>query len=333
MSNVRDLWQVQAGQEVTRGTGVDPTAKLAGVTGFTVMPTEESVIHEEMRGTLAPGYNATQVKQAAEAALEMGLTYQHVLYVLQALFDEVATPDGSDPYTWDYAAPVTSGAGVSPQPFTLVHGDGNGGDFGYGIFGALVSDLTIAGESGGAATLSATLLGTNADEDALADLSDPSSIEFVMGHHFAVYMDDWGGTIGSTELEDVAFSFELKVTPNRANKFHLGSLTPTGWRDTKWSGSLRLMLELTNGASPATEAMLADILDSSPLKKQVRLLASGSGSNAFQIDFAGAAIAAPELFGDQDGVQSLDLELSGLYNADLGNWLLIEVVNALASLT
>lgn len=330
-SNVRDLWQVQAGQEATRGTAVTPTAKLAGVTGFTISPIEESLLHEELRGTLAPGYHATQVKQAAQATLELALTYQHVLYVLQALFDAVDPPTGSDPYTWAYAAPVTSGAGASPQPFTLVYGDGNGGDFGYGIFGALVSELTIAAESGGAATLSASLLGANADEHALADLSD-TAVEFVMGHHFAVYMDDWDATIGATELADVAWSFELTVTPNRANKFHLGSISPTGWRDTKWSGSLRLMLELTNGASPATEALLADLLTASPLKKQVRLLAT-SGDNRFQIDFAGAAVSAPELFGQQEGVQSLDLELSGLYNPTLGNWLLMQAVNGIASLT
>jgi hypothetical protein len=295
-----------------------------GIDEINIRPIVEGILHEEQRGTLAPGYNVNLAKVAAEGSIGGLALYEDLPYWLDSLLG-VATPvdnlDGT--YTYSWSAPA--GSAPSPRIMTIVYGDGTND---YGGEGMLVDSLTITGESNGPLKFSADLLGEEATTDALASLSD-RSVNVPMGDQAALYIDAFGGTIGSTAFSDVAYSFELAINSNRANVHGLGSLKPADYREAKWDGSLRLSLEF----SAASKAYLDDIIGaSSVLQKLVRIKYSLSTTHYIQLDFAGAALSSPEIFTDEDGVITVDLELTGMYESGLGNWFKAEVMNQVSAL-
>lgn len=321
MAQLTDLLTVQTGAEVTRGTAVAPTAKLTGVgEGFRITPVRRSLRHQEMRGSLAPAYNATLTFAEATASMPVIWTYEDAPLILNSAFSE-AVPTGDGPYTYTYAAPLTAPA--TPRPRTIVLGDTT---YAYNITGALVSSFSISGSAESEITGTVEWIGVDSEVDTLAVLPD-RDVSAIMGQHAALYIDAHDGTMGSTAINATAWEFELNVNCNRANTVHLGSTTPDGWFDRKWEGTLRLLLEL----NATTDGYVADILTSSPLEKQISIVFT-SGTKSFTIEFAGIVEEAPALYNDQDGIVGIDLTFSGMYNDAYGNWLGIEVVNGVDTL-
>lgn len=324
MTKTTSLLKVQVGKETTRGTAVTPTALLMGVTGCSLKPIERVEQIADLRGSFAPAYTSVLVEAGGEGSLEMTATYEDICYLLDGLFSEAA-PSGTGPYVRTYNAPLASAA--SPAARTVVYGDGTDD---YKLAGALVSGLTLTIESKAPTRVAANLLGVRVTEGDMAALSN-RTVTPILGHHWALYIDNETGTIGSTQISATAFSATLEVVPNRANVHHL-SLAPTGWRDTRWTGTLTLNVELTTGAgTDDVQSYLAAILGSSPLRKQIRLRAT-SGTNELQIDFAGTVLEAPQLFEDTDGVVAIRLVFAGEYNSTLANWLVITSKNNVSAL-
>lgn len=322
MPNIPDLNQTQVGKETSWGTPVSPTAKLMGIRECKILPVNEAIVHEAQMGSLAPSPDANLTQIAGSASLNGDVLYDDMPYWLDGLFDE-ETPTGSDPYTYAYLAPLTAIATSRKQ--TLVHGQGS--DV-YALEGALVNQLVISGRTGEALQFSAELIGEEVVADTLAALSD-RAVNMVMGDHLALYIDAWAGTIGSTAISSAFFAFTLTLNANRATYPTFGQLKPDGYRDARYSGTLALSIEF----DATTQAYLDAIIGGSAVfQRQVRLKASNGASLDFQLDFAGSAVAAPELFTDADGVITLDVTLEGTYNSTLGNWFAAQVINGVSAL-
>ena len=317
---ILDLQQVQVGKESTRGTVVTPTARLMGIEDISIQPVREVAQYEERRGSLAPAYNSALEREGAEGSISGLVTYEDIPYWLDSLIGE-ATPTGTNPYTYSYSAPLTSEP--SPRILSIVYGDSTRA---YGATGVLVSSLTISGGATETLRFSADLVGHDVATDSLESLSDRSITE-VMTSQATLYIDAWGGTIGSTAISNSLYNFELTISSNRANKWYVGASTPGGYREARWETTLTLALEL----DATTDDYLNDILSSSPLQKLVRIKAT-SGTKSFQLDFAGTATEAPVIFDDEDGVVTIGLSLSGEYESGLANYFKAEVVNAVSSL-
>ncbi len=325
--SIRDLLVVQAGtNDSDWGTSVPPTVKLMGVTRFDFTPIVETQVFPEIKGSLAPGFEEALTRVGGQAELEAAVTYDDVPYYLDALFGQAtATSDASDPNgVWrrEYEAPLEtydSDLG-NPRIFTLVNGDREAGATSsdtYGMAGSTLESLSISGETGAPLTLTASFIGKEIVNDALDSLSD-RSVTMAMGDHVSLYIDPSSDTAGTTQLTTTAFSFNLNVASGRALKYHLGALTPSGYRDQKWSGTLGLSLELNS----TTRAYLDDILNASaPLKKVVRIKASPNTSYELRFDFVGVVTAAPAIYTDNDGVVTVDIEFNGVYDATQGGWL------------
>ena len=321
MATPRDLFQLQFGGESTRGTPVTPTHKFMGADDCKLTPTEESVQIKDLQANLYPAHAAEAVAQEGAATVGGSLSYDEIPYILAALFENVS-PTGTGPYTWLYSAPSTSL--VTPRSTTLVYG---GDSNVWRLRGGLVSELTISSAAKGVSKFASTWVGTRVDDGALASLSS-ASVSYVVCDHWSLYIDDATGTMGSTAVSSTAFSFELSVQANRNNVFHIGNVSPDDWIDTRWTGSLKLSLQL----NATTRAYLTDILGSSPVEKQVRLKAV-SGTDEFQIDFAGVVLNASELISEEQNVAMVSIEFTGQYNSTYGNWLAIQVINGVSALS
>lgn len=316
-----DLQQLQVGAEETRGTGVAPTAKLMMIEDCNFVPIREVLQPEERRGSLQPAYNALMLKTTSEGSVEGLVTYEDLPYLLDSLLGE-ATPSGTtSPYTYSYTAPTTTAP--TPRIMTMVYGDGT---YAYGVTGAICNELVLSMAQADAMRFSASLLGHNIADDALESLSD-RTVEGVEPDQMALYIDAWGGTMGDTAIATSLFNFELSLSANLANKFHLGAATPGGYRVARMNIGLKLFLELTAG----TDTYLGSIVGSAPLQHQVRIKATSS-TKVIQLDFAGTVVEPPTLWSDEDGVVSVEIGYAGEYHSTFANSFKAEVQNAVANL-
>jgi hypothetical protein len=301
------------------------TAKLQNVSSFNLTPNHETRALDQLRGTLAPTHETSLDYYSSEAAFEVSdETFEDVNYWLDSLFSEDSSPGGLDPYTRAYTAPLTSEA--SPAFMTLQWGQT---DEVWQMNDASVTTLTLSGSNNTGVQVGGTLVGGKVIEGALQSLSDRSGT-LMHGSMAALAIDAWGGTVGNTAVASSAFSWELTINANRQYRAYLGEKTPSAWNDRKWSGQLRLSLELNSTTDDYIISMLA--ATNAILEKQIEISYTNSTTGLLQIQFAGHTMSAPELFQDRNGVMTYDLVFDGVYNSTMGNWLKIDTTSEIDSL-
>ena len=321
MASPRDLLKVQIGTESSWGTPVAPTAELPLVTDITLSPNVTSTVHEDMRGSLAPGQVATLDQISGEGSMTVVAAYETLPYLLDNAFSQ-ATPSGGGPYVYTYAAPTT--AVSTPRKLTVVHGEGSNV---YGLTGAVANDLTINFESNAPWTVDTTFTGEQVLTDTFASLTTLTATP-IMGNDTTLYIDAWGGTIGTTAVTASFFSGSLSIQPGRAPVFALGSKTPTQYVENRYQGTLSLTLEVTS----QTKAFVDNLIGGALTQHQIRIKATIGANEIVELDFAGTLTTSPEIFTDTDGVVTYELEWSGTHNTALGNWFEASVTNQIATL-
>jgi len=321
---LQDLLQVQIGTESTWNTSVTPTAKLARVRmkPDIIQADVLAEVAEDQMASLTPSGEAVLLGHSGKAALDQAGLYEDVNYWLESICG-AATPSGAGPYTRTGNAPTTA-APASPKKFTLFHGDGTEG---IKMTGSIVNSLVIKGESRARVETSVGLVGGTVLAGTPAALSD-RSVNPILGAHGSVYVDTWGGTIGTTVLTGAAYAFELALGSPRALKTYLGSIVPTDWNENKLTGVLKLTLEW----NATTSAYFTGILSTSAVwQRQIRLSFDNTANYNLRLDFAGTALEAPR-WSNRNGIVTFDVVLTATYNATLGNWFKYQTKNQLAAL-
>jgi hypothetical protein len=317
-----DLLQVQVGKETVWGTSVSATAKLMGVDDCPLEPVVDAEQHEEYRGSLSPGFLTDLDHVQAKGRIAGKMTYED-LHWIEGLFG-VATPGGAGPYTRAYVAPTTTAP--TPRIQTLIKG--NGTDT-YKAEGILPIDAEFTFATNTAVRYSHNLLGeTYASGASLAALSD-RAVNVVMGDQIALYIDNFGGTIGTTAISTAFFKGALKITPKRTQYPKMGSLLDAGYVDGKFGGTLNLTLLFDATSKAYLDAVLAA---SSVFQKLVRIKATKSTA-VLQFDFAGSSLKSPAIFDVENDVVAVNLELTGTYDSGaFANWLKINSTNSVSAL-
>jgi len=324
--NVLQLgWQTAFGTENTKAT-----RKLQNVSSFKLRPELETRALDQLRGTLAPTHQTVLDRYLSSATAETSDTdFEELNYWLEMLFGAATLSGTTTPYTRTYSAPTTSAP--APRYATLQFGQTNEV---WQMQDASVTSLTLSGAANSGVSVGASLMGGKVVEGALATLQDLTTGTRLSGCMASVKLADWGSST-FTALASSAFSWELSVNANRVYDNFLGECTPSKSYDGKWSGQLKLSLELNASTDDYLIAMLAT--DASKiLEKRVRIIYTNSGLTtalrSMTIDFAGHSMQAPELFQDKNGLMTYDLVLDGVYNPTASNWLSIETKSALATL-
>jgi len=320
MLNAHNVLQVA--KQISFGTAVTAaTAKLQNVSSFSLNPDLQTRALDQLRGTLAPTHQSALDFYGSNATFEVSdETFEDVNYWLDSLFS-VAAPGGSGPYTRAYAAPTT--AEVTPRFNTFQWGQTNEV---WQMQDASLTTVTLSGSNNGGVSVGGSIMGGKVVAGSLQSLSDRAGTRMT-GCMAALAIDAWDGTVGTTAISSSAFSWELTINANRQYRSYLGSCTPTAWNDQKWSGQLRLSLELND----TTDDYLIAILGATNaiLQRQVEISYTNSTTGLLQIQFAGHSMQAPQLFTDRNGVMTYDLVLDGVYNPTLSNWLKIDTTSAI----
>jgi hypothetical protein len=156
---------IQLGKETTWGTPVAATARLMGLTDATFQPDDVTEVLPNL-GRYGPGPNAAQLSQAASGNISVYGTYEDLPYILDGIFGE-ATPSGSDPYTYDYSAPIASAP--TPKKYTIEYGTSGAS---YEMSGGLMKTLRISGVAGRYWEVATDVIGEALAAAALTSLSD-----------------------------------------------------------------------------------------------------------------------------------------------------------------
>jgi len=319
---------LQLGRQSAFGTANGTaTRKLQNVSSFKLRPELETRALDQLRGTLAPTHQTTLDRYLSSATAETSDSdFEELNYWLEMLFGTV-TPSGSaNPYTRAYAAPTTSA--ITPHAATLQFGQT---DEVWQMQDATVTSLTLSGAANSGVSVGASLMGGKVVAGTLASLPDLTTGTRMTGCMASVAIEAWAGNT-FTPLASSAFSWELSVNANREYHNFLGECTPTASYDNKWSGQLKLSLELNASTDDYLIAMLAAA--NTILEKQVRIIYTVGSSTTLRsmtLTFAGHTMQAPELFQDKNGLMTYDLVLDGVYNPTLTNWLTVETKAALAA--
>ena len=321
--NVLQLgWQSAFG--TANGTA---TRKLQNVSSFKLRPELETRALDQLRGTLAPTHQTTLDRYLSSATAETSDTdFEELNYWLEMLFGTVSPVGSANPYTRSYAAPTT--AAITPHAATLQFGQT---DEVWQMQDATVTSLTLSGAANSGVSVGASLMGGKVVAGTLASLPDLTTGTRMTGCMASVAIEAWAGNT-FTPLASSAFSWELSVNANREYHNFLGECTPTASYDNKWSGQLKLSLELNTSTDDYLIAMLAAA--NTILEKRVRIIYTVGATTTLRsmtIDFAGHSMQAPELFQDKNGLMTYDLVLDGVYNPTASNWLTIETKAALAT--
>lgn len=309
-----DALYVQVGRESAWGTPAVDTARLMGVSDFTINPEVNVRVIGLSRGGYAPGSSAVITDISAAASLSEELTYEDLHVWLEGMRGTVA-PTGAGPYVRLYAAPTSTAP--SPIAHSIYYGDGVLAP--YRITGALPNSMTISGSVGDVVTVSGDWRGKAVDVATLASLSDRAVNAVMMNHLTGVYVDTWGGTIGTTALASSLYGFELAVTAEKPTRRYAGQTSAGAYNHRKWSGTLRLDIDFNSTTKPLLDAIVAA---TSPVMRQIRLSFT-DGTRILQMDFAGTVTEAPSIFDDNDDVAVIPLTFQGTYSSVLGNWLKI----------
>ncbi len=319
--NVLQLgWQSAFG--TANGTA---TRKLQNVSSFKLRPEFEARALDQLRGTLAPTHQTTLDRYLSSATAETSDTdFEELNYWLEMLFGTVS-PGITEPYLRTYSAPTTSAP--APRYATLQFGQTNEV---WQMQDASVTSLTLSGAANSGVSVGASLMGGKVKEGALATLQDVTTGTRLSGCMASVKLADWSSST-FTALASSAFSWELSVNANRVYDNFLGECTPSKSYDGKWTGQLKLSVELNNTSDDLLVAMLTSSA-SKILEKRVQIIyttGTGTSLRSMTIDFAGHSMQAPELFQDKNGLMTYDLVLDGVYNSTAANWLTIQTTSKL----
>jgi len=317
---------LQRAKQTAFGTAnATATAKLQSVSSFALTPELETRALDQLRGTLAPTHQTALDRYASNATFEVpDETFEDLNYWLDSLFS-AATPSGTGPYIRAYAAPLT--AAVTPTFMTLQWGQANEV---WQMQDASLTTLTMSGTNNGGIQVGGSLIGGKVIAGTLASLNDRTGLTRVTGCMAALAIDAWAGTMGNTAVASSAFSWELTINANRQYRGYLGDCTPTTWNDQKWSGQLRLSLELNDTTDDYLIAMLA--ATNTILERQIEISYTNGTDDLLEIQFAGHAMSAPQLFQDRNGVMTYDLVFDGVYNPTFANWLKINTTSGINAL-
>lgn len=319
MGEVYKLRTLQFGKQTVWGTPVNATAIYRIFTDGSVNFNPNVIVLDEL-GYMGAGGEVVDGVPEVTGEITATATYEHLLFPLCGLFGAPTPQGASAPYTWNFDAPLKSS--VNPQLYTAEFGTPG---MSYRLRNTVISNLTLSGEAGEPVESKFEMQASKLTPQALTSALSLPVVTPLSMTQASLFMDDWSGTIGTTQIQKALAKFELSVETGRHLKVFDGN-EAAGWGDEEWEVKLALTLETTTEVKA-----LFDSMTSSVLKKLIRLKFT-KGTSELSIDFAGASVGEVEFPSDRDGNAVIDLEFTAVYNPVLANYLKIVLKNSINAL-
>ena len=320
---------VQMGRESTKGTAVAATTIWRGPFGA---PEDTRIrkIKEEDVGTLVAAELAYDTRLGATLAMpSTELTFEQVTHLLEAGI-LTATPTGSGPYTRAYSLPLSTARTV--KTYTLEAGNVLAPADNMEIPYCFVSEMELSGKVDEAWMMSATWLGQRWMSSTLTAALSVPAVEPALFGKTRFYVDDSGGTIGTTQISAMLLEATIKIeTGIQFVPMGNGNLYPTEHKFVKPAGTFTLAYELEETSSVSFVAAERAKWQAGA-GRLIRLDTPGSSaSRNFRMDF----YAIYDKFGayeNSDGNVSVKVEGHFGYSATDTLFMTATVINGTASM-
>jgi hypothetical protein len=204
----RDLRKLQLGKETTAGTAVAATAIFRGL--GTIEDMSETVPIDEDVAIIGGTDRRLVTRRWAELSmLAVGATFQQLGYLFDAGVENAsgaADGAGSD-YIYTYDAPTTSQPTI--KTYTIEGGDDvQAEECDY----AFVQQINISGDSEGPLMMAAEWMARPSSNTTFTGALSIPSVEDINFNSGTLYIDDSGGSFGSTAISGVLRAMNLRWT-------------------------------------------------------------------------------------------------------------------------
>lgn len=324
MSNKR-LIALQLGKETTPFTAVAATARLAELDDYPQVTYDgDSELLMDQAGAVNPG--SVAVFNGALCTVSFGgkLTYQDLPYHLDALFG-VATPTGSNPYTYAYNGPLT--ALPTLRRNTIEIGDSISGGPNYKFVGALLNKFSIETKPREAVKYTAEYLAGQASTVTMAALSNRTQSP-IHNSHLTIYLDTWGGTLGSTALTATAQEFKLDFDAKRSLAFLSGDLFPSDHDEDIIDVALSGVFKF----NATSKAWVDEMIGSAISQRQIRLKFTTGASAIAQFDVPVLLTPKFDMWSERNATVMVGIEAKAMYHSTVANYVKVNVTNTVATL-
>lgn len=310
------FYKVQAGQEGTAGTPVAATAKWMAMQLYPKVADRDIRQAEEDRGSLAAHFRGYTVQQKADLGNLVGdVTFEDILFPLHMAIKTAAAtqPDSAEsPATYLHTFSPSLTSANTPKTFTVEWGDNNQvWESEY----VIATGLTISGAIGDVWKFSAPLVGRQHTTTSFTGALSDRTVESCVMNKSKLYMDDTGGSIGSTQIEGAFLGFEWRLPAHFVPLFTGdGALYFYAHSEVKMKPELDLRLIVDS-----TTKTLITTKYTTPTIQLVRVEGLGSLiEDAFYkyiyIDGAYRIMDVSEI-SDSDGQSVVTMKLSGEYDS------------------
>lgn len=298
----RQLSKVQLGLEATPGTAVAADTVWRGAASF-IEDQREIVRPEEYVGIFG-GTDRTYIpKLLAQLALgETEATFEQLplLFILAGWMSASGVADGTSSSGYKYTAtiPTTAAPSLTGKTATIETGDdAEAEELEY----AHTVEINLSGTAGEAVMMSATLQGRQAARTTFTVSLSVTAVEEILASLGALYLDDAGGTIGTTQVSNQLLAFDITFTFNWVPKFTFDGqkyFSFAHYSGHEITGSLTYEHDSTSIAGTSGEK--AKWRSETP-----RLM---------RLEFTGAALGTPGTGTTFDGTKGLRVDLPIVYD-------------------
>lgn len=323
------LRKIQAGKESVAGTAVAATAKWMGMTLAASLKDREIVLPEDERGSLAAAQRSYSPSYLWESKLQGTVTYEDMILLLSMALKGGITPSTVDTSAKNWVFTPSLTAANTPDTFTLEFGDDTQA---YEAEYCFVKALEIGGAMDEALKFSAELVGRQLTATTFTGALADRTVEDALTAKSKLYMDDTGGTIGTTQKTVTLIDWTWRLPAHFVAKRHQdGALTFTALSEVKLKPELDLLCEFNAGVATLRTKYTGETRQLVRLKTTGALVGAVSAVKTVQIDGA-FKITEFDVLDERNGASVVMMKLQGEYDGTWAKLLEVAVQNAVGAL-
>jgi len=320
------LKRLQLGLESTSGTNVPATAKLMGVTAGHALGDRVITQPDEDRGNLSAAFRTFTPTLLWQDTLRGSLTFEDALYYLSMAVKGGVSPTTVDTSArlWTFTPSLT--AANAPDTYTLEIGENTQE---YEAEFCFAESLEITGAAESECQFSAGIVGRQLSASTFTPALSDRTVESALAYKTSLYMDDTGGTIGSTQKTGTLLDWRWRLPQHFVRKRQMdGNQFFSSYSEVKMRPELELTVELVSNVVTLRTKYTAETRQLVRLKVLGSLCGAVTALRTLQIDGA-YKITGFDTIDERNGASIVKLHLMGEYDPTYAKLFEIAVQNSL----
>lgn len=323
------LKKVQAGRESVRGTPVVATAKWAGIQAGHNLGDREIRQPEEDRGNLSLAFRSYTPTLLWTDTLRGSVTYEDAIIPLSMALGGGVTPTTVDTSArlWTFTPNLTTA--TNPDTFTVEIGDNIQC---YRAEYVFATGLEFTGAIEEEVQQNTPVVGRQLTTSTFTGSLTDRTVESVLAQKTVLYMDDTGGTIGSTVKSAMLMDWRWRMPAFYVPKRLMdGNQYFSSHSQVKLRPELEMTFEFVSGVATLRTKYTSETRQLVRLKATGNLRGAATALATFQIDGA-YKITAFDTLDERQGASIVKMTLMGEYDATWGKLTEVQVQNSISTI-